>query len=212
MPGPFRFVDVLRSRSTKVIILVRHPPSVLNDSGRVRAQLDPPLAPEGPEVVRKTASQFVDVKVDRIFTDNTIRTKAMAAGIAKVTKAPVTVTNALSTWNLGRFAGKKIESVAKEVEAFMVKTPSTSVPGGESFERFALRFIAFLTHYYSKEETVVFVTHGRPIMTAKAWQDADADRSPLDLAGQDLSPEPTLVETGGIVILSNAQPFKVVYP
>lgn len=193
-----------------MIILVRHPPTKLNEQGKVRGQLDPPVPPEGRAVAKNTAAQFRKVKVDRIYTDDTKRTRCMADEIAKVTGAPVTFTDGLRTWNLGDFAGQKIEDVSKDIVRYMSKDVSKAVPGGESFEIFAKRFIRFFIPFYSSPKTIVMVTHGRPIMTAKAWQDADGASAPVDLAGKDLSPEPKLVVPGGIALIGDDRPFEVV--
>lgn len=193
-----------------MIILVRHPPTKLNETGKIRAQLDPPVPPEGRRIAEATAKQFAEVHVDHIYTDDTQRTRLMADLIAKETKAPVTVTSGLRTWNLGDFAGQNIDDVAKAIRAYMVKTPSKVVPGGESFEAFVKRFIRFFLPFYHSRKTVVMVTHGRPIMTAKSWQDADASDAPADLAGEDLSPEPTFVVPGGVAILGSDRPFEVI--
>lgn len=193
-----------------MIILVRHPPTKLNETGRIRAQLDPPVPPEGRQVAEATARQFRLVPVDHIYADTTIRTELLGKMIAKVTAAPLTLTPKLASWNLGDFAGKKIDDVAPAIKAYMLKTPGKAVPGGESFETFVRRFVGFMLPFYHSKKTVVFVTHGRPIMTAKAWQEADADDSPMDLAGEDLSPEPDLVAPGGIAIFGPDRPFAVI--
>lgn len=193
-----------------MIILVRHPPTKLNENGKVRAQLDPPVPPEGREVAKATAAQFRRVKVDHIYTDNSKRTRLMADEIKAVTGAPVTVTDSLSTWNLGDFAGQDVDAVAGDIVKYMTKAVSRPVPGGESFEKFAKRFLSFFLPFYHTKKTVVMVTHGRPIMTAKAWQDADGADAPVDLAGKDLSPEPKLVPPGGIALVSADRPFEVI--
>lgn len=193
-----------------MIILVRHPPTVLNADGRERGQLDPPLAKNGVAVIKRTAAQFKDVHVDKIFVDDTIRTRAMAAGISKVTGVPVTVTDKLRTWNLGKFAGEKTTDVEKDVREYMLNKQSTPIPGGESFEAFATNYLKFLHPFYVGDKTVVFVTHGRVVMTSKAWQKADGDKAPMDLTGGDLSPSPDILDPGGIAIFSKTQPFKVI--
>jgi len=194
-----------------MIILVRHPPTKLNKAGKVRGQLDPPVPPEGVQIAKDTARYFKGIAVDHIYTDSSKRTRLMADEIAKVTGADVTTTTGLATWNLGDFAGQRIKDVAPAVEYYMMKTPSKAVPGGESFEVFAKRFIGFLLPFYHSTKTIVMVTHGRPIMTAKAWQEADGDDAPTDLAGDDLSPEPTGVNPGGVAIMAANRPFEVVH-
>jgi len=193
-----------------VIILVRHPPTKLNESGRVRAQLDPPVPPEGRRVAEKTASHFKGVKVDRIYADTTQRTELMAREIAKVTGAPVTLTPKLRTWNLGDFAGQKTADVEKSIDRYMTKDTSKAVPGGESFAAFVFNLLAFVKPFYDTKKTVVMVTHGRDIMTLKAWQDADGTEAPNDLAGEPLQAEPDILDPGGIAIFGADQPFKVV--
>lgn len=193
-----------------MIILVRHPPTKLNENGRVRAQLDPPVPPEGRRVAEKTASHFKGVKVDRIYADTTKRTELMAREIAKVTGAPVTLTPKLRTWNLGSFAGQKIDDVEKDIRRFLLKDFHKPVPKGESFQDFAMGLLRFVAPFYDTKRTVVFVTHGRDIMTLKAWQDADGSDAPNDLAGDDLKPEPDVLQPGGIAVFGANQPFKVV--
>lgn len=192
-----------------MIILVRHPPTKLNADGRVRAQLDPPVPPEGRAVAEATAKQFKGVKVDRIYTDSSKRTRLMADLIGKATGAPVTVTTALRTWNLGDFAGQKVEDVRKAIISHM-KNVSKPVPGGESFEAWAKQLLRFVIPFYHTKKTIVMVTHGRDIMALKAWHEADGDEAPADLAGADLEPEPKIVPPGGIAILGDNKPFEVI--
>jgi len=193
-----------------MLILIRHPPTALNEEGRIRGQLDPPPSPEGLLVIRKTSGQFKGVKVEKIYSDDFKRTRAMAAAIAKVTGAKVIITPGLKTWDLGDFQGRKMDKAIEDEIATYMKTPSKVIPGGESFEAFAKRFIDFIRPLYNLDANIVLVTHGRPIMTAKAWDDADANEAPMDLSGDDLSPEPKVVEPGGIAIMGKNQPFKVI--
>lgn len=198
-------------RSTKaVIILVRHPPTKLNEQGKVRAQLDPPVPPEGVKVAKTTAAHFKGVKVDKIYADDTKRTRLMADEIAKVTGAPVVLTKKLRTWNLGNFAGQDVKKVEAQIRRYMLKDFNKPVPGGESFQDFVGQLLQFVAPFWDTKKTVVFVTHGRDIMTLKAWDAADGADAPQDLAGDDLSPEPDVIEPGGIAIIGADQHFKVI--
>jgi broad specificity phosphatase PhoE len=148
------------------LLVVRHGPTVLNDAGRLRGWMDPPLTAEGLE--QAEALRLPDLPMLTSDLKRAAQT-ALAAG------RRAALTPALRPWNVGSFAGQPTHFVHPKLCEY-VRQPELPVPFGESWEQFERRFLSFLKAL--RTDCVLF-THFRNLRVLTALRSWTVDRAAL---------------------------------
>ncbi len=166
-----------------MLIFVRHAPTANNSSDptkdRTRGQLA--LAPtlEGRQVAVDTAERFRGIPLSEVYSSDMPAAEIVGTEIAYTTGAPLTLTPALRSWDLGELAGQPTESTVETIKQYM-RTPDQRIPGGESWHQFIDRYLSFLAPHWEQPGYCALVTHGRNIMVARAWLTAGQEGHRLD--------------------------------
>lgn len=165
------------------LVFVRHLPTTHNVGGpaheRVRGHLDAALAPGGIQLAVDTGERFRHVPLTEVYSSDRYAASLLAQQIAQASGAPLTLTPALRSWNLGDLQGLPVASTKEQIQAFM-RTPEVRVPGGESWNQFVQRYLAFLRPHWEQPGLCAVVTHGRNIQVARSWLTAGQDGDRLD--------------------------------
>lgn len=130
----------------KVIYLMRHGATALDDSHRSDSWIDLPLSDEGRnEVVGTMAEHLKGVPIQCIYTSDLKRAEETAHILKSgLTSDPdIEVKPAMRTWNLGDLAGD-IKGGNKPMVVSLISHPNREAPNGESYNQFKERFDPFM--------------------------------------------------------------------
>ncbi len=184
-----------------MLVFVRHAPTAMNSTDprqdRTRGQrTDPPTA-EGRQIAVDTGERFRGIPLVEVYSSDRPAASIVGQEISNVTGAPLTLTPALRSWDLGSLAGQPVQSTLEAIKSYM-REPDATIPGGESWNDFVSRYLDFLRPHWQQPGYCALVTHGRNIMVARAWLEAGAEGTKLDdrLMGADYS---SFVRHGGWV-------------
>ncbi len=167
------------------IIIVRHGETPLNVNGEIRGMIDVPLDENGIKKAHETGKHLSRIGVYGLLVSDLKRTKETAEIISKESGIPILeVTPCLRPWDLGKFTGKPVKEVIKEIQRYATDTPLTPIPEGESFHSFVSRCLDYVDGlplmYMGK--TIALVTHHRDERVMAAWYKAGCLRNhELDL-------------------------------
>jgi broad specificity phosphatase PhoE len=184
------------------LILVRHGHTPLNAAGkeeRLRGWLDIPLDEQGLQEAVETAQRIADYPVTAIYSSDLRRARQTAEILRQQTNAPVTTTDELRPWNLGIFAGQKLQEILPFLNQ-LNQNPDLPAPSGESFYDFYGRYSRRLTELMNLAEQssgyIVAVTHVRNLLATRTiLEHGDRDRVPV--SGGPRTGTLTLVEKEG---------------
>ncbi len=159
------------------VYLFRHGKTRLNTDGEspdlIRGWMDVPLDEQGRQQAEKLGPLGKTLDIKAVYSSDLQRAKATADAIAEDAGLSVEPTQDLRPWNLGEFQGKSAKDAAPELMHYATETPGQNVPGGESFEDYANRFLPFLMNAMDGHEkdgkNVALVTHYRNCKLAEAW-------------------------------------------
>jgi broad specificity phosphatase PhoE len=156
------------------ITLVRHGETALNNQNLVRGWTDIPLNEMGAKQAGELGEQLKDKGIDTIVTSDLVRASATAREIGKASGAPVIEDPAFRPWNVGEYAGKPNEAVARVLEDYASNRPSEPLPGGESFNQFRERYLSGVERIAAEHpgERIALVSHHRGDRLFAAWQKA----------------------------------------
>ena len=155
------------------MIVVRHPPTALNDpeSERVRGWVDVPLTKDGKAQAHRVAEFFRFVGLGhndwQVFSSPFERTEYQAKAIARTLGVGVKTDDRLKPWNLGDLQGQPVEKAYPVMRKLMKETPDEPAPGGESFNDFVERFRSFFDEHAECHD-IIAVTHLRDIVLSKS--------------------------------------------
>lgn len=176
-----------------MIILARHGDAV-NQDGKFHGITNEPLTLKGKNEVYDLAKQLRKFSPTKIYTSPVRRSKETAQILSSELNAPVETRAELNPLNLGEFVGKPIDKNLQEVRAFL-KNPNQTIPGGESVNSWAGKFLPFLKSL-PEDDNSILVTHGRNIVLAKASMGHSSGFDKSVLANNDKS-----TEHGGFAII-----------
>ncbi len=163
------------------IHLIRHGMTVFNSDDPVRDRIRGWSNLELSELGQKEAVRLADiVKVHvlrTLLTSDLPRARQTAHVIAGRNNLPMIVTADFRPWHTGDFVGKSASEVVPLLARYAQQEPNRPVPGGESFDRFRLRFFSGLVVALRDHDNIGIVTHHRNERLLKAWLKAG---SPLD--------------------------------
>lgn len=152
------------------VILARHGDAV-GTKGKFHGMVDTPLVPAGKQEASDLADHLKPFGATGIIASPLSRTMETAQIIGSKLGLPVQSSKALLPLNLGAFVGRPTDQ--KNVDALKqyLANPNEKIPGGESINQWAQRFIPFFNQYFFDDKspgTIIMVTHGRNILLAKA--------------------------------------------
>jgi broad specificity phosphatase PhoE len=143
------------------ILLVRHPETEANVSGRFVGRGDTPFTPTGRRQLRRVPRKIASFGPDIVWTSPLQR--ALRLGIAGAAKAacPLRVDERLVELDFGQAEGLTYDEVVAAGIPFDYQNAETPVaPGGESRAHIELRSAEFLDELLSVGGRHVIVTHG----------------------------------------------------
>lgn len=156
--------------------IVRHGETEWNIKGIIQGHKDSPLTKQGVGQAKQVAKLFKKVKFDEIFSSDLFRAKRTAEIIALEKKMAVKTNKLLRERLLGRFQGRKVVEMRKELKEQLEKREELSreerfkfrlEDGFETDEEIIGRFITFLreTAIACPKKKVLIVTHGGMMKT-----------------------------------------------
>ncbi len=147
------------------LTLVRHGPTVLNEAGRLRGWIDPPLSKTGLQL----AAQLYQLPyTGTVYTSDLQRAVQTAQYITRSAVAAP----ALRPWNVGIFAGQPTEVVHPRLVEYQMRCPDVAVPFGETWNDFVRRLTSFAAKCRDGD---VLVTHYRCCKLLQAWDGVHVD-------------------------------------
>jgi broad specificity phosphatase PhoE len=165
----------IRPSTRPLILLVRHGRSTLNQSGRLRAWEDPPLASEGVLDAKLAAQQLKTYGPKMIYSSDLTRDTQTAHIIADLLgNLPYEVDFALRTANMGELSGMLEDEVRGRVLRWY-KNPWEPAPSGSSFYGFTDVWIPAFNSKLELARSVpafcpsIMCTHGRNIAERHAY-------------------------------------------
>jgi probable phosphoglycerate mutase len=154
------------SPKTRVLLLVRHGQSTYNVEGRLPGQLPGiPLTDEGRRQAHRAASAMAALPLSAIISSPLERAFETAEIIARGWGLPVRTDPRLMDTNVERWAGQKIDEVARNDPAWKryVANPDEPPEGAESFSSVQARAVAVAREALADPnngEYIVLVAHG----------------------------------------------------
>lgn len=161
------------------IIVARHGATEYNVGGgspeRIRGWSDVPLNAQGCAEAIELAEELLDIGLTSIVSSDLVRAHDTALAVSDRTGVGVELAAALRPWNLGELTGQPITKILKELR-FYADNPSVAVPGGESADEFAARFLGYwhgLVSSVQPDAKALVVTHSRNLRLVLGWLDGD---------------------------------------
>ena len=171
----FQFQPAADQAAPATLYIARHGMTAYDSdnqaSDTIRGWADDPLTPEGLAEAHKLGAALQGLGISEIHTSDLIRAAETAHVIGKNLGVHPHKTGLLRPWDVGELQGQTSEAAADEIAGY-VDTPSTEVPGGESFGEFAERYTAALGKAMvavGAGETVLLVTHSHNLKFARDW-------------------------------------------
>jgi len=189
---------------------IRHGSTALNseaDTERIRAWSDEPLDKEGKEQAAEIAESYSRKPIARIYTSSLSRAKYVAELISEEhpRHPDVIATDKLKPWDVGStMTRKRVKDVLPQMMDYMLKRPSDTPPGGESFDAYKKRLLPFIASRHKALEgnegedgIEIWIGHTRTQRTHDGWHRAGMKGLLVDedvlKASQHLEPGEALV-------------------
>ena len=175
------------------VILARHA-DAKNQDGVFHGMNDEPLTKDGKVEALKMGQKFAKFNPSLVITSTRRRSVDTGKAIARSLGIEQRAEKALDPLDLGEFVGKSTEEYTDDVKHFL-ENPDEQVPGGGTVREWADKYIPFFNKIYNhkgKDESVIFVTHGRNILLSKADLDTGSNNNnynPKMLTDSDTSTE-----------------------
>lgn len=163
------------AEKTRTIMLIRHGATRMNNDDvsvdRIRGWKDIPLSKDGEEEAHRLGEKIKKDPPDVIVSSDLKRAADTAGIISDLTGVPVEeYTKNFRPWNVGEYAGSVTKDTIPILAKYATDKPSENLPGGESFDDFASRFLGGVAKVLDKYDGVVaIVTHHRGERLMKAW-------------------------------------------
>lgn len=123
----------------RVLLVMRHGKTPLDQTKRSDGWLDLPLSDEGRIQAVEAQQQLKHVELKSVHSSNLKRTVETAEVMGQASELKPKTSQALRPWNLGKLVGEK-KAVAKPVVKYHMEHPETKPPDGESVKEFRARF------------------------------------------------------------------------
>lgn len=121
-----------------VAYFVRHGSTELNDSGKFRGPLDPPLDENGIQDAHTASDFFKNISVGHAWSSDRRRTETTARAVLQPKGQSYDVDENLRAWNIGYLAGEVKDERASDIDYFQ-RHPDEQIPEGESLNQFRQR-------------------------------------------------------------------------
>lgn len=128
---------------------VRHGTTSLNDEGRFRGPLNPPLDGSGQQDAQKLKELFKPIEFGDAYSSDTLRAATTAQTILTDKGIEPIETPAFRAWNVGELAGQK-KSENQDKIKFYQSNPDIKIPEGESLNQFKRRVGPAIKHAISR--------------------------------------------------------------
>lgn len=151
------------------LILIRHGETDWNKQSRYLGNTDLPLNEKGLQQVAEIASLLKTFQPNVLYSSDLIRANQTARLIEKIFSLPLHTDKRLREINFGLWEGKtyaELSDKERVLSANWFNDPnSITIPGGESWQKFQSRVLAFLQEIIPqhRNEKVIVVSHGGPI-------------------------------------------------
>lgn len=172
----------------KVLYIMRHGRTVLDDEGRSDGWLDYPLSDDG-RIGLMPAQQFLKaVPLKKVVTSSLRRCEETAHIIQSgvLSRPPMAIDEKTRTWNLGHLIGTK-KKPNKPVVKFFMDNPDKKPTAGESMNQFRKRFLSSVKRCLSEARSgkgpILLVVSGSGIREISRMLAGDTDRFDLDESG-----------------------------
>jgi probable phosphoglycerate mutase len=192
------------------VILARHG-DALNTKGKFHGMNDEPMTSAGRSEIYQLATRLKPYEPLTIVYSPLKRTTESAKILAEELGIPAHPSQKLYPLDLGNFVGKPVNERTTEQVRFYLAHPFATVPGGESVEDWAARYLPIFERYLASRsnETVLFMTHGRNIVLSRAYM-KDGGAAPA-FDKEELVDNTDATEHGGFAI-AHGNRFRVVTP
>lgn len=116
--------------------LIRHAPTIWNRDKRIQGHEDAPLTADGRNLCQDWGQVLQKIQWNRILTSDLGRARMTAEKINPFLGVPITQSPALREMDWGRWTGKTVEQIRKEVPEVLQQMESSGwyfcPPGGEN--------------------------------------------------------------------------------
>jgi len=143
------------------ILLVRHPETQANVTGRFVGRGDSPYTRDGRKQLARVPGKVVRFAPDVVWSSPLVRAHRLAAACARVAAAPLEVDERLVELDFGQAEGMTFEELAEAGIPFNYRDREHPVaPGGESRGDIERRSAAACDEIVARGGRHVIVTHG----------------------------------------------------
>ncbi len=143
------------------ILLVRHPETVANVTGRYVGRGDSPFTDEGRLQMRRVPAKVAAFQPDGVFTSPLRRAHVLASRCASRANVPLHADERLLELDFGDAEGLTYDEVTQADMTFNYRSFAAPVaPGGESRQQIVTRSSAFCDDLVERGGRFVVVTHG----------------------------------------------------
>jgi broad specificity phosphatase PhoE len=118
-----------------VAYIVRHGTTDLNQGGKFRGPLDPPLDEQGFNDADKVGKYFEHIDLGFATRSDKLRTQQTASPTLDPKGITATADPNLRAWNVGYLAGK-VKSEHQDEISYFQNNPDVQIPNGESLDEF----------------------------------------------------------------------------
>lgn len=147
--------------SETAILLVRHPETQANVSGRLVGRGDSPFTREGRAQLRRVPAKIARFSPDAIWSSPLARTRRLAERAGVASAREVRFDDRLLELDFGRAEGLTFEEIAEEAIPFNYRNRDEPVaPGGESRSQIEARASGFCDELIGLGGRHAIVTHG----------------------------------------------------
>ena len=159
---------------TQPLMLIRHGTTAANQGHKERGWDNPPLDEEGHREAIGLGNSLRDSGITSLSHSDLTRAAQTAHLISRATGAPIASNPLLRTWNVGNLTGKDSNEAHSELVPYVVHSPDTPVPGGESFNTFRSRIFRGVSQALENDPQGLpaIVTHHRAERLLHAWNRA----------------------------------------
>lgn len=169
-PGDLCLTESLHPEEVvTTLLLIRHGHTAQTEAGKLYSDPESVLTEKGKAEVDALSKLLPAEKPEVLLTSPSVRVRATAEVIGKITGMPVEVVDQLREWQVGEWEGRSYMEIKKaepEIYAAWSKDPIRNAPpGGESIEQLCVRaqqHINEITTKYAGKK-VMLVSHAEVI-------------------------------------------------
>lgn len=142
-------------------LIVRHPETLANTTGRYVGRGDAPYTALGAQQAELLVSEVVSWRPERVVSSPLRRTREVAEAAARQLDLAPVIDERLTELDFGRAEGMTlVEVTAAGLEFDFERADAPVAPGGESRQDIYLRSVAFALEQTQAGGTLAVITHG----------------------------------------------------